>query len=105
MLQGSALADFKRTNWHQRIKLIRAALRSEDYRISTNDLLELARNELVDSRLVNAAYDVELGPFTLDKLPEQSLLMLDCSTSNMDTLGYGGIWIFILLLYIQEDLD
>ena len=85
MLAGEALAAFKRDYWHRQIKLFRAAINFSDYPIRTTKLLSLAANDLVESRLVNANYEVQHGPIKLNSLAEQNILILHSLESHIDS--------------------
>ena len=84
MLTGDALSAFKRDNWRRQIKLFPEAINCAEYAIPKRILLELAGNNLVESRLVNSNYEVKFGPLTLDGLAEQSMLMLQSLECHID---------------------
>ena len=84
MLAGEGLTAFKRDDWHQQIKLFPAAINIGDYPIPTTEFLDLAPHEFVESQPIHADYEVQFGPFQLDKLAEQSMLMLQCVECHID---------------------
>ena len=85
MLASEALAAFKRDYWHRQIKLFRAAINFSDYPIRTTKLLSLAANDRVESRLINANYEVQHGPIMLNSLAEQNILILHSLESHIDS--------------------
>ena len=84
MLAGETLAAFKLDDSHRQIKLFPAAINVADYPIPTTEFLHLAANEFVESRLIHADYKVEFGPFQLDWLDDQNMLMLQCLECHID---------------------
>lgn len=72
--------DFFQNYWRKQPYLFRGAcLSSLELLVSCtgkHDLLQLASNHLVESRMVSTDYELSLGPFSLETIPENNLLMI-----------------------------
>lgn len=83
---------FLREYWRQKPCLFRDAcgnsLAKLDQCTATQKLLELARLDSVESRLVSTpAYELRLGPFKLDTIPHDSLLMIQGLEQYFDEIS------------------
>ncbi|MFT7220516.1 MAG: 50S ribosomal protein L16 3-hydroxylase [Candidatus Azotimanducaceae bacterium] len=88
MLSDEALKTFKRDVWRQKAQVFKSAIDVSQYSLSSQDICELATNELVESRLIGDDHSLQLGPFELDTsdtdlLPEGTMLLVQCLEQHL----------------------
>lgn len=89
MLKDERLAEFQENYWRKQPCVFRNAVDISAYPITITDVCQLTLSDLVESRMINASFELFLGPFedsgNTDRfVPEHHLLLVQCLEQHLE---------------------
>ena len=93
MLAAADLAAFLADDWRRQARLFPQAISAQSWALAPDSLCQLTESELVESRLVQADYEVIHGPFEFTEVPGQPLLgagemlMVQCLEQHLTSVA------------------